>query len=91
MNKGMSCQGTKDEKVMGNARKSLTKEDDKEKMRKLNIRNRWSGILLHQSLELGNADRQFKQTRFCCCTIPWNSGLPQPLRIELPAQQAKRT
>ena len=38
MNKGMSHQGTKDEKAMSNAGKSLTKEDDKEKERKSNIR-----------------------------------------------------
>ena len=44
MNKGMSRQGTKDEKAMSNAGKSLTKEDDKEKERKSNIRY----ILLHQ-------------------------------------------
>ena len=44
MNKGMSCQGTKDEKAMSNVRTALTKEDDKEKKRKSNIRY----ILLHQ-------------------------------------------
>ena len=37
MNKGMSRQGTKDEKAMSNVGKSLTKEDDKEKKRKSNI------------------------------------------------------
>ena len=43
MNKGMSRQGTKDEKAMSNVGKSLTKEDDKEKMRKLNICYRMLG------------------------------------------------
>ena len=50
MKQGMSRRGTKDEKVMSNAGMSLTKEDDKEEMRKLNIHY----ILLHQMKFVSN-------------------------------------